>query len=164
MARRTIVMGITALLLVVPLLAASQQDVSQQEPENLSVQRTLGVGIQVDFPWGGLISARFWWPPTFGIEGVLFLWGDGGEIEGSATARALYRVSDAPVVDFYVAGGGTVPFSTYGENKIVFSLVGGIEFGFRAARNLAWNIEFGLTYSTWGEVQMAFGTGIHIYF
>jgi hypothetical protein len=122
------------------------------------------VGIQVDFPWGGLISGRYWLSPSIGAEGVLFVWGDVNGYEGSTTARALFRVADAAVVDFYVATGVTIPFSTYGENRALFSAAGGIEFGFRFAKNLAWNIEFGISYSSQGEMQMVFGTGVHFYF
>lgn len=144
--------------------AVGQDETATVVAENLSEHRTLGVGIQVDSPWGGLISARYWFSPSVAAEGVVFLWGEPGWIEGSATGRILLRIMDAPVVDFYAAAGATLPFSPYGETEIVFSGVGGIEFGFRFAPSLAWNIEFGMAYSTLGNIQMVIGTGIHFYF
>jgi hypothetical protein len=158
--------GILVMACIVALgaLAAAQEPIAPATPDNLSDLRTFGIGIQVDFPWGGLISGRYWVSPSIGLEGVLFVWGDPSDYEGSVTARALLRVADAAVVDFYVAPGVTVPFSTYGENHAIFSAVGGIEFSFGFARNLAWNIEFGLSYSTRSEIQMVLGTGVHFYF
>lgn len=170
MNRKMRVLMIAGLLLLVPMLSVAQEPAtepanpSEDAPENLSESRTLGVGIQVDFPWGGLISARTWLSPVMGGEGILFLWGDSHGLEGTATARILYRIADAPVVDFYVAGGATLPFSPGRTEAILISAMGGIEFGFRFARNLAWNIEFGMAASLYGEVMMAFGTGVHFYF
>ena len=113
---------------------------------------------------GGLISMRGWLSPRLGAEGILFVWGDAHGLAGSATARVLYRLADAQVVDFYVAGGATLPFSPGRMETLLISAVGGIEFGFRFARNLAWNIEFGLSASLAAEVMMVFGTGVHFYF
>jgi hypothetical protein len=159
--KKLVLTGLAALLVIALLVAA-------QEPEivNLSEDRELGVGIQLDFPFGGLISTRYWFEPTFGLEGILFLWSDGGDVEGMATGRALYRIADAPVVDFYGAAGVTIPFSStvYGLEPFILSAAGGIEFGLRFAPSLAWNIEFGFSLSGMGEVQMLFGTGIHFYF
>jgi len=142
--------------------------VNAQEPEivNLSEERGLGVGIQLDFPFGGLISTRYWLEPSFGLEGILFLWSDGGSSEGMVTARMLYRIADAPIIDFYGAGGVTIPFSSYvyGPEPFILSAAGGIEFGFRFAPSLAWNIEFGFSFTGLGELQMLFGMGIHFYF
>jgi hypothetical protein len=133
---------------------------------NLSADRQLGVGIQLDFPYGGLISTRYWLDPTYGLEGILFLWGDEMDVEGTVTARGLYRIADAPVVDFYGAVGASLPFSMYGYGlqSVILSVAGGIEFGFRFAPSLAWNIEFGLAYALDGQISMLFGTGIHFYF
>lgn len=133
---------------------------------NLSEGRGLGVGMQLDFPFGGLISARYWIESAYGLEGILFLWGYDGTVEGTVTARGLYRVADGPVVDFYGVAGATIPFSSYAydHEPIIVSAAGGIEFGFRFAPSLAWNIEFGFSISTYGDVQMLFGTGIHFYF
>ena len=152
-----VVIAALVLAVVLPVLA-------QEEEENLSEGRTLGIGMQVGIPIGGLVSARYWFSANVGAEGVLFLWGDIGEFEGIATARFLYRVSDTPAVDFYTAVGASVPFSPYGENEAIFSGVGGIEFSFPFAGNLSWNVEFGASLSTEGEVMMAIGTGIHFYF
>jgi hypothetical protein len=134
------------------------------EEENLSGGRTLGVGMQVDFPWGGLVSGRYWFSPSLGAEGVVFMWGNAEDFSGSLTGRLLYRVSDTPAADFYLAFGASYPFSRYGENDAILSLAGGIEFGFVAARSLAWNVEFGVSTSVAGEINMVFGTGIHFYF
>lgn len=149
--------AIMALVLVVPHPILAQED-------NLSEGRTLGIGMQVGIPIGGLISGRYWFSPNVGAEGIVFLWGDIGEFEGIATVRFLYRVSDTPAVDFYTAVGASIPFSPYGENEAIFSGVGGIEFSFPFARSLSWNVEFGVALSTVGEVMMAIGTGLHFYF
>ncbi len=132
--------------------------------ENLSEGRTLGIGIQTEYPWGGLISARYWLSPEIGAEGVALVYGSMGWFEGTATLRTLFRVVDAPTADFYVAAGATLPFPLYGGSEVVFAGVGGIEFNFRSAPNLAWNIEFGVACSTLGNVNMAIGTGVHFYF
>lgn len=158
----------TIVILVVVLLgtlAAFAQD-GAPEPVNLSEGRELGVGIQLDYPFGGLISTRYWVEPAFGLEGILFLWGYEGDVEGSLTARTLFRIADAPVVDFYGAVGATLPFSSYGYGMrpIILSVAGGIEFGFRFAPSLSWNIEFGISISGAGDLEMLFGTGIHFYF
>ncbi|MCX6093763.1 MAG: hypothetical protein NTY63_02920 [Candidatus Bipolaricaulota bacterium] len=131
---------------------------------NLSDGRTLGIGIQAEFPWGGLISARYWLSPEIGAEGVVLVTGSLGWFEGTATLRALFRVVDASTVDFYVAAGATLPFPLYSGSEVVFAGVGGIEFNFRSAPNLAWNIEFGVACSTLGNVNMVVGTGVHFYF
>jgi len=136
----------------------------EETAENLSTGRTFGIGIQTNAPWGGLLSGRYWFPSGFGAEGVLFVWGDARGIEGSGSIRTLIRAVDAPVVDFYVALGATVPFSPYAGREAILSAVGGIEFGVRFARNLAWNIEFGVGYSTYRRIQMVLGGGIHFYF
>jgi len=148
---------------IIVLLAAVVFPALAQE-ENLSEGRTLGIGMQVGIPIGGLVSTRYWFSPNVGAEGIVFLWGDIGEFEGIATVRFLYRVSDTPAVDFYTAVGASIPFSPYGENEAIFSGVGGIEFSFPFARSLSWNVEFGASLSTEGEVMMAIGTGIHFYF
>jgi len=157
MKRKIYLVSVMVLLLTLALTSFAQE-------ENLSEGRTLGIGMQVGLPMGGLVSGRYWFTPNVGAEGIVFLWGNLGELEGSATARFLYRVSDTPAVDFYTAVGATFPFSPYGETEIVFSGVGGIEFSFPFARSLAWNVEFGAVLSTEGEITMAIGTGIHFYF
>ena len=136
-----------------------------QEPAdatvNFTADRGFGVGMQVGMPFGGLLSSRYWISDTLGVEAILFASGDAWFLEGQATGRLLYRVLDAEAVDLYVAGGATVPFES---QELAFSLLAGIEFGFRIASNLAWNIEFGMSYATDGHFDMAVGTGIHIYF
>jgi len=148
----------------VSLLGWAQEDAEADEAANLSADLTLGVGMQLDFPFGGLLSGRYWFSPDFAGEAIVFLWGYAGDVEGTITGRALYRIADRPVVDFYGAVGGSVPVSSYGWEAIYLSAAGGIEFGFRFAPSLAWNIEFGVAYSTDGELSMVFGTGIHFYF
>jgi len=138
----------------------------ETKAENLSAARTLGVGMQVGFPWIGLISGRYWGTENLGLEGILLIWGEPGELSGSLTGRALYRLSDTPTVDFYLAGGITYSFSgfTYSQDTTLFSAAGGIEFSFPFAKSLAWNVEFGLSVTTRGELNMAGGIGIHFYF
>jgi len=162
-------MRIKATLFLIAILMCSvaglaQDETTLDEDLNLSDERTLGVGMQLDFPFGGLLSGRYWFSPFLGVEGIVFLWGNAGDVEGTATARALYRIADRPVSDFYGAVGVSVPISSYGWDAIYLSAAGGIEFGFRSAPSLAWNIEFGIAYSTDGELAMVFGTGIHFYF
>jgi hypothetical protein len=134
------------------------------QEENLSAGRTLGLGIQADFPWGGLVSARYWLVPQVGIEAVAFAWGNLQELSGTLTGRLLFRVADTPAVDFYLAAGGTFPFSPYGGDAMTISAMAGIEFSFPFAKSLAWNIEFGGALETTGDLAMAIGTGIHFYF
>lgn len=151
-------------VLALSLVGVAQEGAAGEEETNLSADRALGVGMQLDFPFGGLLSGRYWLSPDLAGESILFLWGDAGDVEGAVTLRMLYRIADRPVVDFYGAIGGSVPFSPYGWEPVYLSAVGGIEFGFRSAPSLAWNIEFGVAYSTDGELSMVFGTGIHFYF
>jgi len=150
-------------LLVILLVCAAVLSASSQE-QNVSDGRTLGIGIQADFPWGGLVSARYWVSPSFGLEETAFVGGDASGLEGVLTTRALYRVADASTVDFYLAAGATLPFSPFGGDPLVFSLVGGIEFGLVAAPNLAWNLEFGITLTSAGSLSMCLGAGVHFYF
>jgi hypothetical protein len=151
-----------AILTAVALLAWGVLGLAAEE--NASAGRSLGVGIQVGTPIGGLVSVRYWFSPRVGTEGVFFVWGSTSDLNGSATGRVLYRVSDGQTVDFYVAAGATAGFSSYAETTITLSGVGGIEFSFPFAQNLAWNLEFGLQGSTAGDLGMALGTGIHFYF
>jgi hypothetical protein len=151
-------------ILVCSVVGLAQDNTTQGEEINLSADRTLGVGMQLDFPFGGLLSARYWFSFDLAGELILFLWGDAGDVEGVVTGRALVRIADRPNTDFYGAVGASVPVSSYGWDAMTLSAAGGIEFGFRSAESLAWNIEFGVAYSTDGELSMVFGTGIHFYF
>jgi hypothetical protein len=156
--------GIKGVLLLVFVCAIALTAVAQdpeQESVNVSSDRTWGVGLQVGMPYGGLISVRSWFSPTFGAEAIAFVSGDAFVTEGTITARGLYRVSDTNVVDFYVAAGATFPLRF---RSPVLSVLGGIEFGFRAAPALAWNIEFGASYDLDGYLNMSIGTGLHYYF
>jgi hypothetical protein len=151
-------------LMAVMVIAASMAAHAQEaapEPVNLSAERGLGIGMQVGLPFGGLLSGRYWLSPEFGVEGIAFLSGNVGFFEGQVTGRGLYRVLDAAAVDLYIAGGATLPFP--GDEPVV-SVLAGIEFGFRFAPQLAWNIEFGMTYAIYDGITMAIGTGIHVYF
>ncbi len=161
---RKIVLFLVLLMAVGATAGIAQQDGQANGAVNLSAERTLGVGMQLDFPWGGLLSARYWFLPHAGGEVILFLWGEGSDVEGTVTVRGLARIADQPVVDFYGAGGVSVPFTRTGGEPVYLSAAGGIEFGFGFAPSLAWNIEFGVAYRTDGEVSMLFGTGIHFYF
>jgi hypothetical protein len=152
------------LLLFLSVVGAGQNAAAPEEGLNLSAERTLGVGMQLDFPFGGLLSGRYWFSSDLAGEAILFLWGGAGEVEGVVTVRGLYRIADRPVSDFYGAVGASVPISPYGWETVYLSAAGGIEFGFRSAPSLAWNIEFGIAYATDGELSMVFGTGIHFYF
>jgi hypothetical protein len=153
-------------LLALPFASSAQEApaaASATEPlENLSEGRAFGLGLQGEFPWGGLLSARYWATERWGVEGVFFVLADGGDVSGIATARALYRAVDAATVDFYVAAGPSFQLSLHGGEPIIGSLVGGIEINF--SRGFAWNVEFGLAANTLGQVWTAFGTGIHFYF
>jgi hypothetical protein len=142
------------------LLFGSVQ-IAAQEVVNVSDGRTWGVGMQVGMPYGGLISVRSWLSPAFGVEGILFFSGGAYDLEGTVTARGLFRVSDTDTTDFYVAVGGTLPLE---DRTLAVSVLGGIEFGFRLAPLLAWNIEFGASYALDGNLNMAVGTGVHYYF
>lgn len=157
------VFGTLLVLSIVCVIGVAQESGTDS---NLSDGRALGVGVEVGFPFGGLVSSRYWLNSAFGVEGILFLWGDAADVEGTLTARALYRIADASVVDFYGVAGATVPISAggFGDDSIALAAGGGIEFGFRFAPALAWNLEFGLSIRTNGELGMLFGTGVHFYF
>lgn len=155
---------IVAITIVLVVFGLSVTAFTQDQSENLSDNRSFGIGMQIGFPWGGLVSGRYWFNRSFGVEGIVFAWGDSSDYSGVFTARVLYKLSDTPTVDFYVASGATFPFSAYGHNPLIFSAAGGIEFNFAFAKNLAWNIEFGATMSSAGNLTMALGTGIHFYF
>jgi len=156
MVRRIAILATIGLLVWGLLVMASEEDDS--------ADRGLGIGIQVGTPIGGLISARYWFSPQVAAEGVFFVWGSTSELNGSITARILYRVSDTKSVDFYVAAGATVALSSFVTTPLTVSAVGGIEFSFPFAQNLAWNLEFGLQATTAGNLDMALGTGLHFYF
>lgn len=152
-----------ALFLVLPLAAAAQEVAVEpiSTSENLSADRSFGLGVQAEFPWGGLISLRYWATGSLGLEGVFFVLSNDGETSGIVTGRALYRAVDAEAVDFYVAAGASFQISAY-ANPALGSLVGGIEINF--SPRFAWNVEFGLSATIYGEAWTTFGTGIHFYF
>ena len=152
------VIGVT--LLVVALVSGA----GFADGGNLSSGRGLGIGVETEFPWGGLVSARYWFTPTIGAEGVVFAWGNPSAFTGAFTGRILYRIADTDTVDFYLAGGASALVSSPGDTTVIFSGVGGIEFSFPFAPNLAVNLEFGGAFSTTKTLTMAFGTGIHFYF
>lgn len=156
-------------LLGLPLVASSQEGVpaassanAAPASDNPSAGRSFGLGIQAEYPWGGLISLRYWATDELGFEGVFFVLSNDGETSGIATARALYKLVDAAAVDFYLAGGASVGFSATGSDPAIGMLVGGIEINF--SRRFAWNVEFGLSATIYGEAWTTFGTGIHFYF
>ncbi len=155
-----------ALLLATTSLALGQDvpagAAAVDQPSNLSDGRALGLGLEAEYPWGGLISARYWATSSLGLEGVFFVLSDAGETSGVVTARALYRVVDAASVDFYFAGGASAYISALGADPVIGTLVGGIEVSF--SERFAWNVEFGLSATIYGKVWTAFGTGIHFYF
>jgi hypothetical protein len=158
-----------SLLLALPFTAQAQEGLPAAgsasvapASDNLSAGRSFGLGIQAEFPWGGLISLRYWATDRLGLEGVFFVLSDAGETSGVATARALYRAVDAAAVDFYVAGGASVALSGAGSDPAMGTLVGGIEINF--SRPFAWNVEFGLSATIYGRVWTTFGTGVHFYF
>jgi len=153
-----------AITIVLVIFSVSVVTLAQVQDENLSDNRGLGIGMQIGFPWGGLVSGRYWFNPTVAIEGIVFAWGESSDYFGVFSGRILYKISDTPTVDFYVAGGATFPFSAYRHDPVLFSAAGGIEFNFAFAKNLAWNVEFGATMSSTGDFTMALGTGIHFYF
>ncbi len=150
---------VTAALLALSWAAPAQDALGDP---NLSEGRSFGLGVQAEFPWGGLISARYWATDRLGLEGVFFVLSNDGETSGIVTARALYRAVDAAAVDFYVSGGASLQVSSYGGAPALGILVGGIDISF--SRRFAWNVEFGLSATIYGEIWTTFGTGIHFYF
>jgi len=135
---------------------------SLAQETNLSDGRTLGIGMEVEYPWGGLVGVRYWLSPAWALEEVAFASGDLQGLSGTLTTRLLCRVADTAGTDFYVAAGATARFSPYGGEPATLSVVGGVEFAF--SRAFAWNVEFGASVTTTGSVDMAIGTGIHYYF
>jgi hypothetical protein len=156
---KRLLVAVVALCLACPLVAVAQEDAATSE--NLSFGRSFGIGIQAEFPWGGLISLRYWATDALGFEGVFFVLANDGETSGVVTARGLYRAVDASSVDFYVAAGASFSLSAY-ANPALGMVVGGIEISF--SDRFAWNVEFGLSATVYGEVWTTFGTGIHFYF
>jgi hypothetical protein len=155
--------GLMVLLCLFASVGALGQDASAGVgTDNLSAQRSFGLGVEAEYPWGGLISARYWATSSLGLEGVFFVLSDAGETSGVVTARVLYRAVDAANVDFYVAGGASAYLSALGTDPAIGILVGGIEVSF--SERFAWNVEFGLSATIYGKVWTAFGTGIHFYF
>ncbi len=150
-------------LVAVALVALSSAALAQESPGgvNRSEGRSFGIGIQAEFPWGGLISLRYWATESLGFEGVFFVLADDGETSGVVTARGLYRAVDAASVDFYVAAGASFSLSAY-ANPPLGMAVGGIEVSF--SDRFAWNVEFGLSATVYGEIWTTFGTGVHFYF
>jgi len=166
MNRRVFYVLAVAAVLALPFAVAAQDGFSPaasatEQLDNLSAGRSFGIGIQAEYPWGGLISLRYWATDWLGFEGVFFVLSNDGETSGIVTARALYRAVDAAAVDFYLAGGASFQLSAY-ANPALGTLVGGIEINF--SQRFAWNVEFGLSATIYGEVWTTFGTGIHFYF
>jgi len=160
---RQVVFFLVAALLMASTTALAQDAsaATVNQPVNLSAGRTFGLGIEAEYPWGGLISLRYWATDAIGFEGVFFVLSNDGETSGIVTARALYKAVDAAGVDFYIAGGASFQIST-SANPATGILVGGIEINF--GRHFAWNVEFGLSATVYGEAWTTFGTGIHFYF
>mgnify|MGYP001766580120 CR=1 FL=1 len=156
---KRLLVAVLARCVACPLVAAAQEGVAAGE--NLSLDRSFGIGIQAEFPWGGLISLRYWATESLGFEGVFFVLADDGETSGVVTARGLYRAVDAASVDFYVAAGASFSLSAY-ANPPLGMAVGGIEVSF--SDRFAWNVEFGLSATVYGEIWTTFGTGVHFYF
>ena len=156
--------SVVALAVMLVVFSLASPAFAQEQDENLSDNRGFGIGMQVGLPVGGLVSARYWFNPTVAVEGIVFAWGESNNYFGVFSGRILYKISDRPTVDFYIASGATFPFSAYGHDPVLFSAAGGIEFNFAFAKNLAWNVEFGGTMSSTGNLMMALGTGIHFYF
>ncbi len=151
------------LLVVCSAGSLGGQEAAPAAEIDLSAERMLGVGMQLDFPFGGLLSGRVWLSDGWGGEAIVFVGGDLADVEGTLSLRGLARIADRPVVDFYAATGVSMPLSSHGGTTYL-TLAGGIEFGFRFAPDLAWNVEFGVAASTDREVSRLFGTGIHFYF
>ncbi len=167
MNRRVFYVLAVVAVLALPFAVAAQDGLSPavsatEQLDNLSAGRSFGIGIQAEYPWGGLISLRYWATDWLGFEGVFFVLSNDGETSGIVTARALYRAVDAAAVDFDLAGGASVGFSAVGSDPATGILVGGIEINF--SQRFAWNVEFGLSATIYGEAWTTFGTGIHFYF
>ena len=87
---------VCVLLLAFSVAVAAQDAAAPEEDLNLSIDRTLGIGMQLDFPFGGLLSGRYWFSPEWGGEAILFLWGGAGEIEAALLGHP--GVAEAAVV------------------------------------------------------------------
>ncbi|MEW5826203.1 MAG: hypothetical protein AB1778_05170 [Candidatus Bipolaricaulota bacterium] len=89
------------------LVVLSSAALGQQEGAHLTLDRSLGLGIQAEFPWGGLISLRYWTTQCLGVEAVAFVLSNDGETSAILTARGLYRAVDA-------SGGASFRISSLG--------------------------------------------------
>jgi hypothetical protein len=147
-------LGILLMTLTVPVIG------EETNTENLSAARTLGVGMQVGFPWIGLISGRYWGTENLGLEDILLIWGNPGELSGSLTGRALSRLSDTPTVDFYLAGGITYSFSGFTNSQGESNLVSRLPRALPGTWSSASRLRLGASSAWPGESEFTFTSKI----
>ena len=121
----------------------------------------LGVGAQFTFPAVFGISARGFFTDAIGVEGVAFVFSEGGSTFGALSARGLWSVVRGEGAGFYLAGGATLPLPA---EEPFFHAVAGIELALPFAPSIWFNTEFGFVSGAGLDLGMAFGVGIHFYF
>lgn len=128
-------------------------------------KQRLGIGSQFIYPSGG-ISLRYWMNSRLGFEGNAILWSSPGVgLDGTASLRVLTGLTDAQVVNFYLAGGAAYNFDNYGDSTGYISVIGtgGISFNIFSERFQV-NLEFGVQGQAIDNFGMTFGSGFHYYF
>ena len=121
----------------------------------------LGVGTQFTFPALYGISARGFFTDAIGVEGVAFVFSEGGSTFGALSARAMWSVVRGEGAGFYLAGGVTLPLPA---EEPFFHAVAGIELALPFAPSIWFNTEFGFVSGAGLDLGMAFGVGVHFYF
>jgi len=172
MRQRLVVLSVLAVCVVSVALFGSDQ----AEPPggslgllNASDGRTLGVGVEslvgAYFPVG--VTARYWFSPEWGAEGVLCFehWENGcGTWSASQfSLRNLFRVVDHALADFYIAAGVHLYGNSDGLRDTEVSLWGGMEWSSLYTPEIAWSIDFGVYRSLRGSMTVGLTTAIHYY-
>ncbi len=121
----------------------------------------VGIGTQFTFPAVFGISVRGFATDQFGLEGVVFLFSEGGDTVGALSARGLWSVVRGEGGGFYLAGGATLPLPA---DQPIFHVVAGIELALPFAKSIWFNTEFGFFGRALLDLGMAFGMGVHYYF
>lgn len=133
---------------------------------DLSDNRQLGSGFQVDYPVFYGLSTRYWLYDLdlVGIELIAYLTESGDEWHSDEiaelTVRGLLKFVDRATADLYVAIGVTYKPAWYG---LIAHIAGGLEWS--VSQRLAFNFEVGVAADFSGANLVPFlGGGLHFYF
>lgn len=151
------------LLFLVAVSAVAIPVGAQEMPtKNLSQLRTVGIGLQAPC----VISMRFWLTEGFGMEANAFVVSMGGSTSGCAAGKALLRLADTEIFDFYAVFETNWHIGDYWVEGVAdVALKGGMELSILPS--LAINLEFGEAFffgpNGFGATP-AVSLGIHYYF